>query len=117
MDAEHEIEFETILHPSGFPLVKTSTSHDVLYPYKTKKKLASTRKIEYEWEVNDTVPDSEFTLSAFGLPEPVGGELLHAPRAWLWLLAATISAAALAILSAWLKRRHARTAPPSATAP
>ena len=41
--------------------------------HQTKEKSETQTKIEYQWSVNDRVPDAEFTLSAFGLPEP-GGE-------------------------------------------
>lgn len=74
LDQKHEYEFEVVDHSSGFPLVKTRTSQDSIYPYKTKKRLMSRVRIDYEWEVNDSVPDAEFTLSAFGLPEPMGSK-------------------------------------------
>lgn len=50
--------------------------------------------------------DADFRLSAFGLPEPMGVQPLPPSHNWLWLLAATIAAAALAILFSWLKRRR-----------
>lgn len=51
--------------------------------------------------------ESEFTLSAFGLPEPMGVHPLEKPsQTWIWLVAALIFAVALALLFAWLKRRY-----------
>lgn len=59
-------------------------------------------------EANPPPEDDEFTLSAFGLPEPKGTQAPeHSSRTWLWLLGAAVVAVALAILFAWLKRRHA----------
>ncbi len=51
-------------------------------------------------------PDSDFRLSAFGLPEPKGVPQPAVPRTWLWLIAAAAGAGLLAILFAWLKRRR-----------
>jgi len=49
----------------------------------------------------------DFRLSAFDLPEPIDVAPLPRPTRWyLWIAAATLSAAALSILFAWLKRRH-----------
>lgn len=57
----------------------------------------------------DKIPEKDFYLSAFGLPEPMGVKLSDPPRIWLWLLAAAFAAATLALLFAWLKRRRALT--------
>jgi hypothetical protein len=60
-------------------------------------------------------PDSDFRLSAFGLPEPMGvPPPPQRSRTWLWLLVATVVSAALAIVFAWLKRHRlmrTRTSP------
>src|SRR5207248_1627521 len=72
-DQNSEIEYETTEHPSGFPLIKSQASRVSRYMHQTKEKSETQTKIEYQWSVNDRVPDAEFTLSAFGLPEP-GGE-------------------------------------------
>lgn len=53
--------------------------------------------------------DADFTLTAFGLPEPVGIEQPEPPRTWIWLIAGAIGAGLTAIVFAWLKRRHATT--------
>lgn len=67
-------------------------------------------------EVTKLPSEEEFTLSAFGLPEPMGVEPLPPSRNWLWLLAAAIIAAALAILFSWLKHRHTEKASRSSAA-
>ncbi len=64
---------------------------------------------EFDVKEPSTPPeDNEFTLSAFGLPEPIGAPPLPRSRNWLWLLTAALSATGLAILFAWLKRRHTK---------
>ena len=107
-DSESETAYEMIDHPSGFPLVKSSTTSGMLHSYRDKNapKKSYTRKTEYEWEVNNHVPDEEFTLSAFGLPEPKGSKPPAKSQVWVWLSGAVIALIALAILFAWLKRRR-----------
>jgi len=100
--------FETIQHSSGFPLLKRRT-HNMkrrLFRNKDPKEETATTITDYEWEVNNHVPDSDFRLSAFGLPEPMGAPPLPRSHTWLWLLVAALAAAGLALLFAWLKRRR-----------
>lgn len=64
----------------------------------------------------DGIPEKDFYLSAFGLPEPMGVKPLPPSRNWLWLLAAAVGASALAFVFAWLKRRQViavRASPPA----
>jgi hypothetical protein len=66
-------------------------------------------------KITDKKPE-DFRLSAFDLPEPVDVAPLPKPTRWyLWILAAAVAAATMAMLFAWLKRRHARIAPRSST--
>lgn len=55
-------------------------------------------------------PESDFTLAAFGLPEP--GSVTPAPRSmtWLWLIVAALGIGAMGGLFSWLKRRSMRAA-------
>lgn len=57
-------------------------------------------------KITDKEPEA-FRLSAFDLPEPIDVAPLPKPTRWyLWILAAAVAAATLAMLFAWLKRRH-----------
>lgn len=58
-------------------------------------------------EATDLPPDREFTLSAFGLPEPSGVEWDSGSRLYLWILAAAAGAALLALVFRQLARRAA----------
>jgi len=107
-DSEQELEVvcETMDHPSGFPILKSWTEQVKIIGYKNKSKSEETRKTDYEWEVNDRVPDTEFTLSAFGLPEPGGEEPVKKPiPLYIWILAAAGVCAALALGFRYLVRR------------
>lgn len=72
----------------------------------SKSRLRSTTEIDEFRRSPVPFPDSDFRLSAFGFPEPMGAPPLPPSRSWLWLLVAAVAAAALAILFAWLKRRR-----------
>lgn len=53
-------------------------------------------------------PDQEFTLAAFGLPEPFDAQAAHGGPGWfIWVAAAGFGCLALGVLFAWLKRRAA----------
>jgi hypothetical protein len=74
----------------------------------SKSRLRGSTEIDEFHRSSIPFPDSEFTLSAFGLPEPMGVPAPEKPsRTWLWLLAAAVGSVAVAILFALLKRRHA----------
>jgi hypothetical protein len=89
-----------------------------VYPQEpAKTKLAVTTEISEFQRSPVPFPDADFRLSAFGLPEPMGSQPPERPRTWIWLIAATVAAAALAILFAWLKRRRARMAPAKTSMP
>lgn len=77
----------------------------------SKSRLRSTTEIDEFHRSPVPFPDSDFRLSAFGFPEPMGVEPLPPSRNWWWLLVAAVAAAGLAMVFAWLKRRHTRTAP------
>jgi len=91
-----------------FPVLKRIEEWD-----KNSREPAKSR-LRYEIELSEfhhssvPFPDSDFKLSAFGLPEPEGlKQPAPPPRTWLWLIVAAVGAALLAILFAWLKRRRA----------
>jgi len=69
----------------------------------------SIKKCEYENVTHRAAPEAEFTLSAFGLPEPTW--LAKTPTPWYWWIAlAGIVCLGLASLFRWLARRARRTA-------
>jgi hypothetical protein len=49
-------------------------------------------------------PDTDFRLSAFGLPEPEGVEWPKESGTWIWLLGAAMGFGLIAILLGWLRR-------------
>lgn len=105
-DREEEVVCETIDHPSGFPILKNVTEHVKITNHKLKRNSGGTTKTEYELEVNNNVPDSEFTLSAFGLPEPAGMEPVKKPiPIYVWILLAAGVCGALAFAFRSLARR------------
>jgi hypothetical protein len=110
---DSDIRYETNMLSSGFPLVKCVTRHSTGLIHKDNRKVEGSMRTEYEWVVDAHVPNGEFTLTAFGLPEPMGSEPLGQTRTWLWLLGAALGMGLLAILFAWLKRRHAASPTPS----
>jgi hypothetical protein len=101
-----DIRYETTDHPSGFPLVRASTIRMDGRSDSTGAKVGGEVRCEYEWDVNNRVTDDQFTLSAFGLPEPVGVTREKPTPVYVWLLAAAGGFGALALLFRWLVRRR-----------
>ncbi|HET6575839.1 MAG TPA: hypothetical protein VFG68_19715 [Fimbriiglobus sp.] len=65
------------------------------------------RTFRFDTRYVDSVPDSEFTLTAFGLREPVGlAPEQTATPVYIWLLAAAGMFGVLALLFRWLVRRR-----------
>lgn len=56
-------------------------------------------------EVSRLPDDREFTLTAFGLPEPVGVPTPRKAVAYLWLALAALGTIALAVFLRWMARR------------
>jgi hypothetical protein len=114
--AESTMNTEVIATPAKYPIpIRYTHNTEALYSQTGKRNSALVTEFDLK-EVSPLPGDEEFTLSAFGLPEPVGVKPPQRPRAWLWLLAAAAGLAALAVLFAGLKRRAARRAaqaPPS----
>lgn len=108
------VEREIVNHPSGFPLMKRGSVRFTQHLYGDKeKRINGLATSDFTWEVNDHVPDSEFTLAAYGLPEP-GSEPMKEPiPLFVWILVAAGICAALALGFRYLARR--RALPRSAT--
>jgi hypothetical protein len=84
-----------------FPrLVRRSVKATTVDGDKTTKSESVT---DYELRIDDDVPDTEFTLTAFGLPEPRGVEWPRSSRAWLWW---GVPGLVLITLGIWLRKRY-----------
>jgi hypothetical protein len=57
-------------------------------------------------------PDSDFRLSQFGLPEPVGASQVTGSSSYIWLLGAAAGSAGLALVFRHLGRRDRSSAGP-----
>lgn len=103
--AENDIQYETTDHPSGFPILKTQTWDVTGYSQRLKKEFRTKHRYDYELEVKDNLPDADFMLSAFGLPEPFGISVKKSVPAYIWILVAAGVCAAFAFGFRYLARR------------
>lgn len=108
---EEEAELATVVHPSGYPLVKKITSRGTQHIYKDGKERTINNRItmDYEWEVNDSAPDSEFTLTAYGLPEPGGEPVKKSLPLYVWIILVAGICMGLAVGFRLLARRRVRS--------
>jgi hypothetical protein len=60
-------------------------------------------------ETPEDIPDREFMLTAFGLPEPKGVEWEKKTPVYVWLLLAAGVLGLLAVVLAWLAKRRRAT--------
>src|SRR5579884_130190 len=105
--AEVEVRNEVTDHPSGFPIIKSKTYVRNGFSDRRHKKIGGTETINYEIEVNEDVPNDEFTLSAFGLPEPAGMEPVKKPiPLYVWNLIAAGVCGVVALVFRHLARRR-----------
>jgi hypothetical protein len=108
-----KLTVECIRTSDGWPIPKQRTeekTYDWSSP-ETAKQLGAWGKfvITYDLHVPKNLPsDEEFTLSAFGLPEPPGVEWRRPTRWYLWVGAAGIAAIVLAGGFVWLRQRRRR---------
>ena len=103
-------EFQDEVNP--FPILKRSV-RTLKMDAKEDRDAEETFEFELR-EPNDLPSDEEFTLTAYGLPEPVGMPTPGRSRAYLWFALAGAAALALGILFAWaVRRRRAATTVPS----
>lgn len=87
--------------PNGFPII-TSVTHTLK---SDSRKSSVNAVIKTDFTVHPNVPTREFTLSAFGLPEPNGVVWERGPRYYLWFGIAAIACLGLMILCRRLARR------------
>jgi hypothetical protein len=71
--------------------------------------LESNEEVTYQIDRRTDPPEQEFTLSAFGLPEPVGVEWERKTPVYVWLLLAAGVLGLLAVVLAWLAKRRRTT--------
>jgi hypothetical protein len=69
-----------------------------------------TSETEYDLEPNKTWPDEDFTLSAFGLPEPSPVSWWSQTPWWLWISLGGIAMLVLGAGFSWLRKRYAARA-------
>lgn len=101
------------LSPDGVPLLREKK---VEYQQGSKDAVRVSRRVHltYSCRVDKDVPEREFTLSAFGLPEPVGVVWEKPTPRYVWFLTAAGGCAALAVGFRFLARRKPAAAPPIA---
>jgi hypothetical protein len=117
MSRRDVIDYAWSIHTNGFPLIRSgkfmgeSTSTG-------RGRAMWDMRIDYGVTVREDVPDKEFTLTAFGLPEPEGvtWEKPRGSRLWLWLMLAGFAAALLSF-GCFRLRRRLGPKPPAAAAP
>jgi hypothetical protein len=115
-DAKAEITGEYEYEPGSDGLLRRA-----VLKQQWKYTNGKTRSVEsdrrFELKRLSTLPDtSEFTLTAFGLPEPVGVEWPKRRSGWLWFAWAAAASVVVALAFVALKRRAARrqtAAPPT----
>ncbi|MBI1915383.1 MAG: hypothetical protein HYS12_11700 [Planctomycetes bacterium] len=69
---------------------------------------------EFDLRESPEPEDEEFTLTAYGLPEPVGMELPRRSRAWLWFGLAAVAVLGVGFLFRRAARRRAAAQPAGA---
>lgn len=66
------------------------------------------RDVTYQFDPTSNFPEREFTLSAYGLPEPVGVTWEKPTPRYVWLLVVAGVLAVVALACGWLARRSRR---------
>lgn len=106
-------EYEYTPGPGG---ILKSTSERGIWTTDGKPSRADADRV-FDFKRLTTLPDtSEFTLSAYGLPEPVGVEWPKRRSGWLWFAWAGAASVVVGLAFVALKRRAARrqaAAPPT----
>lgn len=102
-----KVELEVFDSSSGFPIPRRMvTVTEYLLPDGTRDqgKLID----EFVWKNPDPLPDRQnFTLTAFGFPEPPGVEWKQPIPLWLWVAGAAFACLILGGVFSWLRSRAA----------
>lgn len=109
MRMSRKVEIDIVDSPSGFPIPrrKVQIGESIL-----QGGIRDYGQVLTELEERDPLPlpdDREFTLTAFGLPEPPGVEWKKPTPWYLWAGLAAVVCLILGAVFAWLKRRSAST--------
>jgi hypothetical protein len=99
----------------ALPIIKRSTFENT--PVSGNAELIRKGVFEFSLTESSNVPETDFTLTAFGLPEPQGIIWNRRPRYYLWFLGLGVTALLIAFLWRRLARREKLTRVPSETAP
>ena len=96
----------------GIPVPTHSTHRQTSTAVSGSPNWSMETSTETDFDIDPTadLPESEFTLSAYGLPEPVGVEWKKPTPRYVWFLAAAGLFVALAVGFRMLARRRAATA-------
>ena len=87
-----------------FPILTRVVSR--IKPIPAKKTSGSDGLSEYDLRESPEPEDEEFTLTAYGLPEPVGMELPRRSRAWLWFSLGGVAVLAVGLVLRRIARRR-----------
>lgn len=98
---------DSFISDSRYPFVQKSEMKEVI----RSGKEAEERIIDHEIHFGDDVKEMEFTLSAFGLPEPVGVVWEKSTPRYIWFLVAAGILAVLAVGFRYLVRRQRTITP------
>ncbi len=94
-----------------------SRSIEEVFVERGKTEVLQLERCDYSEYTAKAPPDSEFYLTHYGLPEPVGISAPHKPfPLYIWLLSGATVLALIAVLCRWLLQRRTRAAvvaPPS----
>ena len=96
------------LKTGNIPLIREKVV-DVRQETGGKVRVSRNLVYTYNCQIEKNVPETEFTLSAYGLPEPQGVSFSKPTPRYAWLLAAAGGSAALAVGLRFLARRRTAT--------
>jgi hypothetical protein len=91
---------------NGFPTLSTIERR---YEGITKKGIATKRTDKEQFKLtHQKMDEREFTLSAFGLPEPMGVSWTRPTRWWLWIALTAFGTFGLGVVVKIVKRRYVK---------
>jgi hypothetical protein len=100
---QYEVKFEFGRGKGDLPLIKRSS--DKVEGIATGSQQLRSNVVEWMIREDDAVPDANFRLSAFGLPEPMAMTEAGASRAYLWFYAIALGFFSVAGLCQFLRKR------------